>query len=118
MPRDYSFGLSIYKLNVFFKIVILLVFVSCSNRPITPEHSYVFRYIDKTTGDTAIMYAKKEKKNILLIFSGWSFSSNPRMEWKTLAQFEDHDKIQESFILAWLPVDDKRLAKGTTQIVF
>lgn len=37
-------------------------------------------------------------------------------EWETLLLYDDIDKINERFIIAWLPVDDRKNAKDTLQI--
>ena len=58
---------------------------------------------------TALSYAKQQKKNILLIFSGWGCVSTRGTEWKTIAESGLKDYIQENFILLWLPVDDKTI---------
>lgn len=106
-------------------MTVLLTF--CRNQDsLRPANSTTFKYVDKETGDTckffgyndldtAIFYAKKLRKDILIIFSGWAMEQKP--QWRTLAAFEDNDKIQENFIIARLPVDDKRLAKDTTKVV-
>jgi hypothetical protein len=93
------------------------------------DNKKVFNYVYKTTNDTvkfygynnldsAIIYAKKEKKNILLIFSGYACMSEPGREWKILSLFGNNDKLQDSFIITWLAVDDKTTEKDTNQIVF
>ena len=64
--------------------------------------------------DEAIICAKLQKKNILVIFSGWSVSS--RLEWKVLDLFNDYDFITDNFIVAWLPCDDKTLLLDTTRV--
>lgn len=37
-------------------------------------------------------------------------------EWETLLLYNDIDKINKSFIIAWLPLDDRKKAKDTLQI--
>jgi hypothetical protein len=103
--------------------------VSCAKHKETPAYTTIFKYFGKGVSDTtkfygfkdidtAIFYAKQEQKKILVIFSGWACSSEPKLEWKTLALYGDNNKIQENFVIAWLPVDDKGCAKDTNQVVF
>lgn len=111
-------------------IFILVLLISCGNQEqFLPRHSDVFRYVDKTTKDTikfygykdldtAIYYAKKEQKNVLVVFSCWACMSMTGREWKTLSLYKDKINIQNNFILAWLPVDDQTVANDTSQIVF
>ncbi|MBA3680618.1 MAG: hypothetical protein H0W73_05570 [Bacteroidetes bacterium] len=104
----------------------LFLFSSCVHKQVVPPNATMFRYVDKDTHDTikfyaykdldtAIYYAKKENKNILVVFSGWATST--RGEWRTLAAFDDEKKIAENFIIAWLPVDDKKPLIDTNQVV-
>ncbi len=106
-----------------------IVFISCQNTSSEPKYSDVFTYFDKSSNDTikfygyknldtAIYYAKKEDKDILLIFSGYACMSMPGREWETLAIYGDNNKIQNNFIITWLAVDDKSIAADTNQIVF
>ncbi|MBS1635710.1 MAG: hypothetical protein JST26_07280 [Bacteroidetes bacterium] len=104
---------------------------SCRNKEEnkTIHNKKTFRYIGKNTKDTirfygyddldtAIYYAKKERKNILLIFTGDTYMSMPGMEWRTLALYGDNDKIQNHFIIARLAVDNPEPAKDSTRTVF
>ena len=106
-----------------------IVFISCHNTQNVPKHFDVFTYFDKNSNDTikfygyrnldtAIYYAKKEDKDILLIFSGYSCMSMPGREWQTLSLYGDNHKIQNNFIISWLAVDDKSIAADTSQSVF
>jgi thioredoxin-related protein len=106
-----------------------IVFISCQNTSSEPKYSDVFTYFDKNTNDTikfygyknldtAIYYAKKENKNILLIFSGYACMSNSGREWQTLNLYGDNYKIQNNFIITWLAVDDNSIAADTSQSVF
>lgn len=117
-------------MKIVINILLLLLLISCgNNKQITPRDSDVFLYIDKATKDTikfygfkdldtAIYYAKKERKNILVVFSGYACSAVHGMEWKTLSLYQDKTNIQNNFILAWLPVDDQTIANDTSQVVF
>jgi hypothetical protein len=109
------------------KIFFLFFLASCADKKTIPRHSDIFHYVDKKTGDTtkfygyrdidtAIYYAKNEKKDILLIFSGWACMDTPGKEWQTLCLYKDINKLYNNFILTWLPVDDKTTAKDTTRI--
>lgn len=115
-------------------LVILIMFLirNCRdtksiNKNLNNKKTYT--YTDKITSDTtkfygynnidtAMYYAKKERKNILIIFSCHACMSENGKEWKTLSLFGDNDKIQDNFIIAWLAVDDTRLASDTNQVVF
>ena len=110
-------------------IFTLTILVSCNDQQSIPRHSNVFRYFDKNIADTvkfygyknidtAIYYAKRERKNILLIFSGYACMAVSGSEWRTLAQYGDNNKIQNNFIITWLAVDDKRVSADTNQVVF
>lgn len=114
-------------------ILIMLIYRNCRDNKSTNEfvrtNQDIFIYVNKKTLDTskfygyknidtAIVYAKKERKNILLIFSGYSCMSENGKEWKTLSVYGDNNKIQNNFIIAWLAVDDRRTAKDTNQFVF
>jgi len=114
--------------NNFLKIIALAFVCSC-NRQVVPENSYAFHYIKKESKDTltyyayknidtAIFYAKKERKNILVIFSSYSSMAMRNMEWKTLSLYPGRSKIQDHFVLLWLAVDDRRILKDTSQVVF
>jgi thiol:disulfide interchange protein DsbD len=106
-----------------------IVFISCQNTSSEPKYSDVFTYFDKSSNDTikfygyrnldsAIYYAKRENKNILLIFSGYACMAMPGREWQTLTLYGDHHKIQNNFIITWLAVDDKSISNDTSQSVF
>ncbi len=113
-------------------ILIMVLFRNCradknENRPVKSNQT-IFTYVDKKTLDTnkfygykdldtAIYQAKKESKNILLVFSGYACMDEGGKEWKTLIAYGDYDKIQDNFVIAWLAVADKRIAKDTNQIV-
>ncbi len=115
-------------------LVILIMFVIRNYRDTKSvnrnlNNKKTFTYTNKTTKDTAkfygynnidtaIYYARKEKKNILIIFSGYACMSESGKEWKTLSIFGDNDKIQDNFIIAWLAVDDTRPTSDTNQVVF
>jgi len=113
-------------------ILIIFLFHNCHETKSVNKNlnnKQTFTYISKTSKDTtkfygynnidsAVYYAKKEKKNILLIFSGYACMSESGKEWKTLSLFCDNDKIQHNFIITWLAVDDTKPAKDTNQIVF
>lgn len=118
--------------GIFTTILIMLLFPNCradkkENRPVKSNQT-IFTYVDKNTldttkfygykdVDTAIYQAKKENKNILLVFSGYACMDMGGKEWKTLAAYGDNDKIQDNFIIAWLAVDDNQIAKDTNQVV-
>jgi hypothetical protein len=113
-------------------ILMMVLFHNCradknENRPVKSNQT-IFTYVDKKTLDTTKFYgykdldtalyeAKKEKKNILLVFSGYACMDEGGKEWKTLSAYGDNNKIQDNFIIAWLAVDDNRTAKDTNQIV-
>lgn len=113
-------------------ILIMVLFRYCRDNKSEnkiPNNKKTFTYTNKTTKeitkfygyadlDTAVYYAKIEKKDILLIFSCYACMSESGREWKTLSLFGDNDKIQDNFIITWLAVDDTRLAKDTNQTVF
>ena len=113
-------------------ILVFFIYRSCKDSKLENKilnNKQTFRYVNKTTKDTikyygyknldtAMHYAKKEKKDILLIFSGYACMDEGGKEWKTLSLFGDNDKIQDNFIIAWLAVDDKTPLKDTLRFVF
>jgi hypothetical protein len=112
-------------MKVMFGIWILLLLFSCKENTHTPDYCYtnIFQWFDTTNPkdtikfygftdfDSAMTCAKEEKKNLLIIFSGWNLSERG-IEWKTLSLYGNNDFIQKNFVIAWLPVDDKRKAKN------
>jgi len=56
-----------------------------------------------------------EKKRILVLFSGYASMATPGNEWRTLEVFGNNNKIQNNFILLWVPVDDKTVADDPEQ---
>lgn len=108
-------------------ILIMLLYRNCKdNKPSNKSinNKQTFKYVDIKTNDTlkyygyenldtAMHYAKKEKKDLLLIFSCWACMNESGKEWKMLSLFGDNDKIQDNFIIAWLPIDDKKQLKDT-----
>lgn len=119
--------------NVRTHLIVLLLgsfmISACSNdQQRTWCYSEVFEYVDEqnpsdtcyfyayTDLDAAISCAKVQKKNILVIFSGWGVLAVPKQEWRTLSLYNDNDYIQSNFVIAWLPVDDKTLLSDTTSI--
>jgi hypothetical protein len=116
-------------MKIFLNIACLFLFASCADKGMTPKHTDVFYYANAKTGDTtrffgyrdldtALYFAKAEKKNILVIFSGWACMSVHGLEWKTLSLYGNANKINNNFVIAWLAVDDKSPAKDTSQRVF
>jgi hypothetical protein len=109
---------------VFPILVFLFILSSCThkNEIKVPPHTNIFKYtIEETseavrTGkyygfvrlDSALYYARKEKKNILVVFTCWACSSNGPVEWETLSLYEDKKKLYDNFVIACLYVDDKR----------
>lgn len=54
----------------------------------------------------------------MVIFSGYACLAIGGQEWRTLSLYPDLDKLHQKFVIAWLAVDDKRLAADTNEIVF
>lgn len=112
-------------------IMIIFLLLSCTNNKRNKQNEYCytnkFTFIDKKNNfdtinfygyinlDSAISCAKKTKRNILTIFSGWACMSVRGLEWKQLNMFGDNDFIQSKFVIAWLPVDDKTPLLDTTK---
>jgi len=106
----------------------LTVLISCHNVTTKPNHfTDEFNFTDKDGNqdkfygykniDSAMFWAKKENRRLLIIFSGYACMSVSGLEWRTLSVYGDNNKIQNNFILVWLPVDDKTIASDTNHIV-
>jgi hypothetical protein len=96
----------------------LTALISCSsptNKPIHFTDKFTFKDKDGNENsfygfkniDSARHWATIEKKRILVIFSCYACMDEGGKEWKTLTYFGDNNKIQNNFILYWVPVDDK-----------
>jgi hypothetical protein len=124
--------------QLFFLSLISVILFSCNNKNNSTKNNSTnkapvcytdtFKYVNRklpfdttkfygfTDLDTALVYAKKQKKNILLIFTGWACVDPSIREWKTLMLYDDNSFIQENFVIACLYVDDKHLLVDTTQV--
>jgi len=114
-------------LNSFLLIILIGFFISCKDSQQKEKYCYtdIFKYISQnnpddtikfygfTKLDSAIECAKKQQKNILTIFSCWGCLSSKGLEWQTLTSYQDNEFIQNNYVIAWLPVDDKRLFEDT-----
>ncbi|MCA6364128.1 MAG: hypothetical protein IM638_13910 [Bacteroidetes bacterium] len=74
-----------------------------------------YTYYAFTELDSAAVCAQKRNLNILVIFSGYCCMALPGMEWDVLDRFGNPEFIQKNYVIAWLPVDDKKQLKDTTQ---
>ena len=68
-----------------------------------------FRFYGVTDIKQAINCARREQKQILLIFSGMSAMPISNLEWRTLSLFGDNEFLQSKYILTWLAVDDRSM---------
>ncbi|MES2514663.1 MAG: hypothetical protein V4580_10990 [Bacteroidota bacterium] len=109
-------------------IFFLAILISCNNKQVIPRHTHVFSYVSNNKDtvkfygyknvDTAIYYAKQERKKILLIFSGYACMAIPGREWETLSLYDNKTNIENNFVIAWLAVDETAIASDTNQVVF
>ena len=85
----------------------------------TDEFNFTNRNGDQSTfygfkdKDSAMFWAKKEKKHLMLLFSCYACMAESGNEWRTLSYYGNNAKIQDNFILLWLPVDDKTPLKDS-----
>jgi hypothetical protein len=124
--------------QLFFLSLISVILFSCNNSASDNNNTIdkapvcytdTFTYVNRkspfdttkfygfTDLDSAIAYAKKYKKNILLIFTGWACVSDPSVRGcNILRLYGDNNFIQENFVITCLYVDDKHLLADTTQV--
>jgi thiol:disulfide interchange protein DsbD len=92
----------------------LLLLISCqqkasqiysieNNSKAAPDGFFAYTNIDN-----AIACSQQTNKPILLIFTGYAASADPRAIWRILEFPESKKLINDSFILATLYVDDRR----------
>ena len=109
------------KIRTLIFLFVLTVSISChgpTNKPLHYLNKFTFKDEDGHENyfygfkniDSARHWATIEKKRILVIFSCYACMDEGGKEWKTLSNFGDNNKIQNNFILCWVPIDDKTLA--------
>ncbi|MCU0435183.1 MAG: hypothetical protein MUC87_17130 [Bacteroidia bacterium] len=113
-------------INLFAAISGLMILISCGEKKTTPSccctlpfkaEGSKFTYYAFAELDSAVVCAKKRNLNILVIFSGYAGMAIPNKEWETLDLYGDKKFIQNNYVIAWLPVDDKKPLDDTTQTV-
>ena len=111
-------------IRIYLILFILTGFFACNDitkKPIHFTDEFTFKDMrgkeNKFYGfknkDSAIFWAKKEDKHILVLFSGYACMAESGIEWRTLSYYGNNNKIQDKFILLWLAVDETTLLNDT-----
>jgi hypothetical protein len=107
----------------------LTLLLACNNSTIKPQHftdKFTFKDIngqEKTfygfkSIDSARHWAAIQQKRVLIIFSCFACMDIGGKEWRTLSYYGDNNRIQDSFIILWVPVDDNTPAEDPDQTFF
>ncbi len=116
-------------IRTIFIFFVLTIFISCNAPTKAPTHftdKFTFKDIDGNencfygfkNADSARHWATLDQKRILVIFSGYACMDMAGKEWRTLSYYGDNNKIQNNFILLWVPVDDKTPVEDPEQTFF